>query len=204
MPVPEEIDVHICARGVFFLLISPGPGVLTTAGVGSGFGYRPGLRFVAGLFIGTNLVAFAVISGLAAVALSVPEVRVALVWASAAFFVWLAARIALSGARIGFIESASAPGFIGGLLLQFINPKAYAVNNLLFSGYAFWPESLAVEVVIKLLILNAIWIPVHLAWLGAGVALKRLDLSPGAQRAINLAMAFSLLAVVALAALSER
>ncbi|QIE54765.1 LysE family transporter [Pikeienuella piscinae] len=192
------------ALAVFFLLISPGPGVLTTAGVGSGFGYRPGLRFVAGLFIGTNLVAFAVISGLAAVALSVPEVRVALVWASAAFFVWLAARIALSGARIGFIESASAPGFIGGLLLQFINPKAYAVNNLLFSGYAFWPESLAVEVVIKLLILNAIWIPVHLAWLGAGVALKRLDLSPGAQRAINLAMAFSLLAVVALAALSER
>jgi threonine/homoserine/homoserine lactone efflux protein len=192
------------ALAVFFLLITPGPGVLTTAGVGAGFGYRPGLRFVAGLFVGTNLVALAVVSGLAAVVLSAPEVRAALVWASAAFFVWLAARIALSGAKVGFIETASAPGFIGGVALQFINPKAYAVNNLLFSGYAFLPESLVIEISIKLLILNAIWIPVHLAWLGAGVSLKRLDLAPGAQRAINIAMALSLLAVVALAALSQR
>ena len=191
------------ALAVFFLLITPGPGVLTTAGVGAGFGRAAGLRFVAGLFVGTNLVALAVISGLAAVVLSVPEVRAILVWASAAFFVYLAAKIALSGARVGFIETASAPGFVGGLLLQFINPKAYAVNNLLFSGYAFWPQSLTVEVVLKLLIVNAIWIPVHLIWLAAGVTLKRLNLSPGAQRAINVGMALSLLAVVALAALSQ-
>lgn len=191
------------ALAVFFLLITPGPGVLTTAGVGAGFGRAAGLRFVAGLFVGTNLVALAVISGLAAVVFSVPEVRAVLVWASAAFFVYLAAKIALSGAKVAFMETASAPGFMGGLLLQFINPKAYAVNNLLFSGYAFWPESLTVEVALKLLIVNAIWIPVHLIWLAAGVTLKRLNLAPGAQRAINVGMALSLLAVVALAAFSQ-
>ncbi len=191
------------ALAVFFLLITPGPGVLTTAGVGAGFGRAAGLRFVAGLFVGTNLVAFAVISGLAAVVFSVPEVRAVLVWASAAFFVYLAAKIALSGAKVAFMETAAAPGFMGGLLLQFINPKAYAVNNLLFSGYAFWPESLTVEVALKLLIVNAIWIPVHLIWLTAGVTLKRLNLAPGAQRAINVGMALSLLAVVALAAFSQ-
>lgn len=191
------------AAAVFFLLITPGPGVLTTAGVGSGFGFGPGLRFVAGLFVGTNLVAVAVVSGLAAIVFSAPGVRTVLVWASIAFFVYLAARIALSGAKIGFIEAAAAPGFVNGVLLQFINPKAYAVNNLLFSGYAFWPESLWGEVALKFLILNSIWVPVHLIWLWAGVSLKRMDLAAGTQRAINVAMAVSLLAVVALAALSQ-
>ncbi len=191
------------AVAVFFLLITPGPGVLTTAGVGSGFGYRPGLRFLAGLCVGTNLVALAVVSGLAAVLFSVPEVRTVLVWASVAFFVYLAARIALSGARVGFIEQAAAPGFVNGILLQFINPKAYAVNNLMFFGYGFMPGNLTLEIAIKFLIVNLIWIPVHLIWLWAGVSLKRLDLTPRVQRGINFAMAASLLIVVGLAAWTQ-
>jgi len=47
---------------VFMLLITPGPGVLSTAGVGAAFGFSAGLRYVFGLFLGTNLVALAVIS----------------------------------------------------------------------------------------------------------------------------------------------
>jgi len=49
---------------VFFLLITPGPGVLTTAGVGSAYGFRPGLSYVIGLFIGSNLVMLGVATGL--------------------------------------------------------------------------------------------------------------------------------------------
>jgi threonine/homoserine/homoserine lactone efflux protein len=47
---------------VFLLIVTPGPGVLSTAGVGAAYGFRFGLRYVSGLFIGTNLVALAVIS----------------------------------------------------------------------------------------------------------------------------------------------
>ena len=191
------------AIAVFFLLITPGPGVLTTAGVGSGFGYAAGLRVLSGLFVGTNLVAIAVVSGLAAVELAVPEIRIATTWASVAFFVWLAAKIALSGATVGFIEAAKAPGFVNGVLLQFINPKAYAVNTTLFFGFPFLTDAPAWEVALKFLIINAIWIPVHLIWLRAGVSLKRLNLAPRIQRAINIAMALSLLAVVGLAAWSQ-
>ncbi|MEO0359722.1 MAG: LysE family transporter [Pseudomonadota bacterium] len=190
------------ASAVFFLLITPGPGVLTTAGVGAGYGRAQGLRFLAGLFIGTNLVAIAVVSGLAAIVFSAPGLRTILVWASVAFFVYLAAKIALSGAKIGFMET-SKPGLVNGLLLQFINPKAYAVNNLLFSGYGFLPENLGLEIALKFLIVNAIWIPVHLIWLSAGVTLKRLDLRPAVQRGVNIAMAASLLAVVGIAAWAE-
>ena len=77
------------------------------------------------------------------------------------------------------------------------------MNNLMFFGYGFMPENLQLEIALKFLIINAIWIPVHLIWLWAGVSLKRLDLAPRVQRGINFAMAISLLVVVGLAAWSQ-
>ena len=189
---------------VFFLLITPGPGVLSTAGVGSAFGFGQGTRYLVGLFIGTNLVAFAVVSGLAAIVLANSQVRLVFLVASGCYLLYLAARIALSGAKIAFIEAVNPPGIWNGITLQAINPKAYAVNTTLFSGFAFWPESLAVETMIKIMIINAIWIPIHFLWLGAGVWLHRLNLSAPVQFRINVAMALSMLAVVALAALAPQ
>ena len=189
------------AAAVFFLIITPGPGVMTTAGVGAGYGARAGTRYVLGLFIGTNLVALAVISGLAAVVLAEPRIRTILAVASTAYLLYLAAKIAFAGAKVAFIEADRAPGIGNGVLLQFINPKAYVVNTTLFSGFPFLPESLVTETVIKLAIMNTIWIPIHFLWLGAGIWLNRLELPPATHRAINIAMALSMLAVVALAAL---
>lgn len=190
------------ALAVIFLIITPGPGVLSTAGVGSAYGYRPGLAYVGGLWIGTNLVALLVVSGLAALVLGIPWVRTVLMIASAAYLFYLAMKIAFAGSRIAFIEAERPPGLMGGLMLQFINPKAYAVNTAMFSGFPFLPDSLLAETLIKFAIMNAIWLPIHLLWLYAGVTLRRLNLEPGTQRIINIGMATSMLAVVALAALS--
>lgn len=184
---------------VFFLFITPGPGVLSLAGVGSGFGFGAGVRYLAGLFLGTNLVALAVVSGLAAAVLAVPGLRTALLFASVAYLCYLAARIAFAGTRVAFIERAEAPGVLGGLMLQAVNPKAYVVNTTFFSGFAFLPESPLAEILIKFAIMNALWIPVHFLWLGAGIVLHRLDLPPRAHVAINAAMALAMLAVVGLA-----
>jgi len=190
------------AAAVFLLLVTPGPGVLSTAGVGAGFGYRAGLRYLVGLFVGTNLVAAAVVSGVAAIVLSVDWLRTALLYASVAYLGYLAVRIALAGTRIGFMEARSAPGARDGVVLQLINPKAYVVNTTLFSGFPMATLGLGVETALKLVIINAIWIPIHLLWLGAGVQVKRLELPPRVQLAINVAMAAAMLGVVALAAAS--
>ncbi len=188
---------------VFFLIITPGPGVLSTAGVGSAFGYRPGLAYVGGLWVGNNLVALLVISGLAASALAVPWLRNVLTWGSTLYLLYLAAKIAFAGAKLAFIQSDSAPGFWNGLALQPINPKAYAVNTALFSGFAFMPESLATETIIKIILFNLIWVPIHLLWLWAGVRLRQLNLAPHRQRRINYAMALSMLMVVGLAVYAQ-
>ena len=192
------------AGAVFGLIITPGPGVLSTAGVGSGFGFRPGVRYLTGLLVGNFLVGLAVVSGLATAIFAIPYVRNVLIVASAGYLVYLALKIALSGSKIAFIHSETAPGFINGVLLQFINPKAYAVNTFLFSGFPIWPESLMGETLVKFAVLNAIWIPIHFAWLYAGVTLRWLDLPHTTQRLINAGMAISMLLVVALAALAQR
>ena len=191
------------AAAVFFLIITPGPGVLSAAGVGAAYGMRSGLRYVLGLFIGNNLVILAVISGLAALILASPLVRIVLFALSTAYLLYLAARIAFAGSNLAFAPAQTEPGVVNGILLQPINPKAYAVNTALFSGFAIMPDALVAEAIWKLLIVNAIWIPIHIVWVWFGVRLKQLDLAPHLQRRINYAMAASMLLVVGLAIASE-
>lgn len=187
------------ALAVVLLLITPGPGVLSLAGVGAAFGYQHGLRYLTGLFLGTNLVCLGVITGVAALILAAPNLRVALTLLSAAYLLWLATRIAFAGTRIGFIESPQPPGVRGGVFLQLVNPKAYVVNSTLFSGFAFLSDQPAVEMALKLFTLNILWISIHVIWLWAGVTVRNAELSPKIQRGINICMALAMVGVVALA-----
>jgi threonine/homoserine/homoserine lactone efflux protein len=185
------------ALAVFLLLVTPGPGVLSLAGVGAAFGWRQGISYLSGLFIGNNLVCIAVISGLATMILASPSIRMALMIISAAYLGYLAFRIAFSGAKIAFIQSPK-PGLGTGTTIQLINPKAYAVHITLFSGFAFYPNDFFIETAVKLLIANVIWILIHFFWLFLGVKINQLELPEKIQRNINVFMAICLLAVVGL------
>ena len=187
---------------VLLLLVTPGPGVLSTAGVGAAFGFNAGLRYVTGLFIGTNLVALIVVSGLAAIILASDWARNTLLVLSAMYLLYLAVRIAFAGKQIAFITAAEKPGLRAGLLLQLINPKAYAVNMTWFTGFALFPGSLVSETLFKFLVINLIWIPIHLLWLAAGNAVNQLELSPQTHFLINCAMALAMVVVVVLAIFS--
>ena len=192
------------AIAFFFLIISPGPGVLSTAGVGSAFGYRAGARYVGGLFLGTNMVCVAVITGIAAFVLASPTIRTVLLILSAMYLLYLAAKVAFSGSKIAFIKAERAPGIRDALLLQALNPKAYVVNTTMIAGFKLGFDNYWSEIVIKLLIMNAIWVPLHFLWLWFGVALRRLDLAPQTQRRINFAMAGAMVLVVFMALWSLR
>ena len=184
------------AISVFLLIITPGPGVLSTAGFGAAYGFKQSLRYVFGLFLGTNLVFLAVASGLIAVLLSIPSLRIFLLFVSTCYLFYLASKIALAGSNIAFIKAKAPPGITSGVLLQAINPKAYVVNTTFVSGFAFYQSNVAIELIIKFFIINAIWIPLHLVWLYAGTVLHDLNLSNKNQRIINLMLSFSMIAAV--------
>jgi len=189
------------ALAALLLLITPGPGVMSLAGVGAAFGARPGLAYMSGLCLGTNLVAGMVVAGYAALLLATPYIRTALMALSFGYLFWLALKIAFAGRKLAFIQADRPPGLVGGVMLQIINPKAYVVNTALFTGFAFANSSLLAETAWKFLILNAIWIVIHLLWLYAGITLNRFNLSERAQFAINSGMALAMVGVVILAAL---
>lgn len=187
----------------FLLIATPGPGVLSIAGVGSGFGFLAGQRFLWGLWLGNFLVGLAVIFGLKAVIFSVPYLPEALLGLSLAYLSYLAFKIAFAGTEIAFIKAERIPGFFDALALQAINPKAYAVNATFFTTFNFWPEQFTTMILIKILIVNAIWIPIHFGWLYAGASLRKLNLPPHIQRGINIFMALSMVIVVTLAISSQ-
>ncbi len=185
------------------LIITPGPGVLSVAGVGSGFGLKAGSRYLWGLCLGNNMVALLVISGIAATIFSVPYLREALLVISLGYLLYLALKIAFAGSKVGFITAETAPGMRDGILLQAVNPKAYVANTVLFTGWGFMPDAFATEAAIKLLLWNATWIPIHFGWLLLGIGLKKLDLPPMIQRSINIFMAVSMVLLIALALSNE-
>ena len=191
------------AMAVFFLIITPGPGVLSVAGVGAAFGYKSGIRYIVGLCLGTNLVALAVVTGLATIVLSNYSLRLIFMICSSSYLLFLAYKIAWSGANISFSKSKRKPGIVAGVLLQLVNPKAYAVNTAMYTGFLIYPESLSFEIGIKFLIMNLIWFPIHLFWLFLGVYLKNLNLASKLQFKINLLMAVALVLVVILALFSS-
>ncbi len=187
----------------FFLIITPGPGVLSVAGIGSAYGYKIGIRYILGLCLGTNLVALVVVSGLAATLLATTYLRPTLMVFSTLYLLFLAYKIASAGAEISFSKNDIKPGIIAGILLQLINPKAYVVNTAMFTGFLIYPNQFALEVILKFLIMNVIWFPIHILWLYLGVSLRKLKLSERTQRKINVFMAISLVFVVVLAIFSS-
>tara|TARA_Y100000991_G_scaffold145029_1_gene109588 strand:- start:78 stop:668 length:591 start_codon:yes stop_codon:yes gene_type:complete len=189
------------AISVFLLIVTPGPGVLSTAGFGAAYGFKKSLRYVFGLFLGTNLVFFAVATGLIAILLSIPSSRIFLLILSTCYLFYLASKIALAGSNIAFVKAKSPPGIISGILLQAINPKAYVVNTTFVSGFAFYQSSFALELIIKFFIMNSIWIPLHLLWLYVGTVLHELNLSNRNQKIINIMMSISMVAVVVISIL---
>ena len=180
---------------VILLCITPGPGVLSLAGTGAAFGLQHGLRYMLGLWVGHSLVSLVVITGLAAVILTEPIIRSALVLICAGYFLYLALLIACAKSKIVFIHM-SAPGFVTGLTLNLMNPKAYAVHAILFGGFALYPDDFLLGVVYKKLVLNFVWVCDHFLWLYAGFKIHQLNLTRRRQNQINVGMAVCIIVVV--------
>ena len=116
------------------------------AGVGAAFGYRSGVRYILGLCLGTNLVALAVVTGLATIVLSNYGLRVILMVCSSSYLLFLAYKIAMRGAEISFSKSEQKPGILAGVLLQLVNPKAWTISTMVASGFLPKDERLIISI----------------------------------------------------------
>jgi threonine/homoserine/homoserine lactone efflux protein len=176
---------------------SPGPNTLSLAAAGAAFGARPSLGYMAGLVIGMVGVMGIAAAGVIGVLLSIPGAKPVVIAAAAAYFAYLAFRIATAPLLAEDAGAGRRPSFAGGLFLSLVNPKGYAAMAALFSGFVLVREQLALDAALKAIVLLAIIIAVNIAWLLIGAALTRLFRNPRTNRAINIAFAVLLIASVA-------
>ena len=193
----EELLAFVLAG--FALAGSPGPATLSLAAAGAAFGARRGLGYMVGIDIGMVAVMAITASGVVGALLAVPGATPVVTAAAAAYFAYLAFRIAAAPPLTERSDEHRPPSFSGGLFLSLVNPKGYAAMAALFSGFALVRERLALDAAAKTAVLLAIILAVNTAWLFAGAALTRCFREPRTNRIVNVTFAVLLVASVAFA-----
>lgn len=113
---------------------TPGPANMALLATGARFGFRSALPFVAGVVLSKQLVIWPVGFGLMELAQQAPGLFMALKWISAAYICWLAWKVANMRLEAGR-SVERAPGFVAGLVVHPLNPKAWAMIVAGFTNF---------------------------------------------------------------------
>ncbi|WP_227271551.1 LysE family translocator [Roseobacter weihaiensis] len=151
---------------------TPGPANMALMATGARFGFRAALPFVAGVALGKQLVIWPVGFGLMELAARAPWVFEALKYVSAAYIIWLAWKVA--NLRLGETRDAGeAPGFVAGLIVHPLNPKAWAMIVGGFTAFVA-PGTPVVEATATIAaVLLGCQILLHPLWTLTGEAIAR-------------------------------
>jgi threonine/homoserine/homoserine lactone efflux protein len=178
---------------------SPGPSTMAVMATAAAFGARQSLAFVSGAIAGTVAVLLAVATGVVALLLSVPGLGSALTFASSAYLVYLAWKIAAAPPPSRRAADGLAPSFAAGLLLAIANPKAWFAIAAVFTGSTLIESSREADVSLKAAVLAVMIVIIHLAWLRGGALLTGFLGDPLRSRIANILFGLILLGTTVLA-----
>jgi threonine/homoserine/homoserine lactone efflux protein len=113
---------------------TPGPANVVLMAAGARFGVQRVIPLILGVILGKQFIIWPLGFGLMGLAAEVPALFAALKWASIAYMLYLAWKIAGLRIRSGRVEAA-APGFFAGLIVHPMNPKAWAMVTASFATF---------------------------------------------------------------------
>lgn len=132
MPWPELAALLLFATAMAF---TPGPNTTLAAALAANRGLGPAMRFVCAVPVGWGLLLVGAALGLGALLAAAPLLRGALQAVGLLYMLWLAWKLARSGA-LGQADPARFDvGFGQGVLLQFVNVKAWMNALLICAGW---------------------------------------------------------------------
>jgi threonine/homoserine/homoserine lactone efflux protein len=191
MMQPLFIAFVVFAAVMFF---TPGPNNVMLLSSGLNYGFRRTLPHVAGIVIGFAFMVGAVGLGLGTIFITYPVLQTILKYAGAAYLIYLAAVIAMSGPVASAQDSARGPmTFWGAALFQWVNVKGWVMvigTITAYAAIASFPWNILIQVVISL------WMGAMscVAWALFGSALRPWLTSVRVVRMFNIVMAILLLA----------
>jgi threonine/homoserine/homoserine lactone efflux protein len=181
----------IFATVMFF---TPGPNNVMLLSSGLTYGFRRTLPHVAGITIGFAFMIGTVGLGMATVFITYPVLQTILRYAGAAYLIYLAAAIAMSGPVTPDQDNRRGPmTFWGAAMFQWINVKGWVMvigTITAYAGIASFPWNITIQVMLSLLL----GVVSCSAWALFGSSLRPILTSPRAVRAFNIVMAVLLLA----------
>ncbi len=161
---------------------TPGPANMALLATGARFGFVAALPFVAGVALGKQLIIWPIGFGLMSLADTVPWLFVALKWISAAYICWLAWKVANLRLSPESGVTEQPPGFIAGLWVHPLNPKAWAMIVTGFTSFVSAdtpPLQATATIAICLLATQAIFHPI---WTYGGDRIAQLVAGKPAER----------------------
>jgi len=177
---------------------SPGPATISLTAAGAAHGARRSSGYLAGINAGTIAVLAAVATGITAVLLAEPAIRIILLAASAGYLLWLAYHIATAPPLGTAGTQRRAPSLAAGALLGIANPKAWIAIAAVFASSHLSASPVA-DAAAKTAVLAALIVAINTAWLFAGASLAPLLRDPRKSRAVNLALGIAVVAATVLA-----
>lgn len=186
----------------FVSSITPGPNNLMLMTSGTNFGFVRSIPHMLGVSVGFTLMIVLVGAGLAKVFEVYPVAHLILKYASCAYLLWLAWKIATSpppgakaGAKPGAEAKAKPMTFIQAALFQWVNPKAWTMALTAVSAYTL-PADPFVSLLIVAGVFGAINLPTVSSWTLLGTQLRRFLSDPLKLRIFNVTMALTLVATL--------
>jgi len=151
---------------------TPGPANMALMATGARFGFRAALPFVAGVALGKQFIIWPIGYGLMELAEAAPAVFTALKYISAAYIIWLAWKVA--NLRLGTGEGpATPPGFLAGLIVHPLNPKAWAMIVGSFTAFVGPDIATFTATVTVAAVLLCCQLMLHPLWTLGGQAIAR-------------------------------
>jgi threonine/homoserine/homoserine lactone efflux protein len=176
--------------------ITPGGATTLATASGAHFGFRRSIPLMAGIAIGLASMAGAAAAGLSGLLLALPTLQIAMKLIGSAYLLWLAWRIGRSGPPRSTPSVEKPTGFFAGIWLLWCNPKGWAMTTAAGASFVALAESPVRLAAMLGGIFGAAAIVSLSLWCLAGRALARLLPRDWQWRALNLALAFLLIASI--------
>ena len=176
------------------MYLTPGPNNIMVLSSGLTFGFRRTLPHIAGITFGFAFMVAAVGFGFGTIFVAYPVLQTVLKYAGAAYLVYLAFAIAVSGPPKPGEDGKRGPmTFWGAAMFQWVNVKGWVMVIGTITAYAAiarFPLNIAIQTVLCL----ALGVVATSVWTLFGSALRPILKSERAVRAFNVIMALLLLA----------
>ncbi len=142
MSWPELTALLVFSTAMAF---TPGPNTTLSAALAANHGLRHAMRFVLGVPVGWGLLLVACALGLGALVQAQPALRGAIKWGGLAYMLWLAWKLATTARLAQAAGGGFDVGFGKGVVLQFVNIKAWMNALLISAGWVtvadpLWPR----------------------------------------------------------------